>query len=530
MLRITNVKVDVKHDLNDVIETIKELLNIIDVRDVRINNKSIDARNKNNIKYVYSIDFNSDDILDSEIEKYKNLQIVEEYVYPQKIVENFKGLRPVIIGTGPAGMFAGLILAQANLKPIIIERGESVREREKTVYNFFNTANLNVESNVQFGEGGAGTFSDGKLTTNTHNIRIQKVVEELIECGANPEIKYISKPHLGTDELIKIVENIRNKIENLGGKYYFNTKFIDYSTNFNNELSSIKLLDMKKNEIYELETNNLILAIGHSARDTFEMLYNNKLEMSKKPFSMGVRIEHKQDMINKVQYGKYKDILPPAEYKLNVRTSNNRGVYTFCMCPGGVVVPSASEKGRLVVNGMSYSKRDLENANSAVLVNVMPDDLNEHVLSGMYFQREIEEKAFILGGSDYKAPVQMVSDFINNKQSSKIGAVKPSYSIGYKLVNMNNLFPEYITFSLREGLRLLDNKIKGFGSGDAIITGVESRTSSPIRINRDENLNASVKGIIPSGEGAGYAGGIMSAAVDGIRCAEQVIKNILKNS
>ena len=530
MLRITNVKVDVKHDLNDVIETIKELLNITDVSDVRINNKSIDARNKNNIKYVYSIDFNSDDILDAEIENYKNLQVVEEYIYPQKIVENFKGLRPVIIGTGPAGMFAGLILAQANLKPIIIERGESVREREKTVYNFFNTANLNVESNVQFGEGGAGTFSDGKLTTNTHNIRIQKVVEELIECGANPEIKYISKPHLGTDELIKIVENIRNKIENLGGKYYFNTKFIDYTINSDNELSSIKLLDMKKNEIYELETDNLILAIGHSARDTFEMLYKNKLEMSKKPFSMGVRIEHKQDMINKVQYGKYKDILPPAEYKLNARTSNNRGVYTFCMCPGGVVVPSASEKGRLVVNGMSYSKRDLENANSAVLVNIMPDDLNDHVLSGMYFQREIEEKAFILGGSDYKAPVQMVVDFINNKKTKKIGEVKPSYSIGYKLVNMNDLFPEYISSSLREGLRLFDNKIKGFGSGDAIITGVESRTSSPIRINRNENLNASIKGIIPSGEGAGYAGGIMSAAVDGIRCAEQVIENILNNS
>ena len=530
MLRITNIKVDIKHDLNDIIKSVKELLNIKDITEVKISTKSIDARNKNNIKYVYSIDFNTNDIADIDVDKYKNLQIIEEYVYPQKVVENFKGLRPVIIGTGPAGMFAGLILAQANLRPIIIERGEPVREREKTVYNFFNTANLNVESNVQFGEGGAGTFSDGKLTTNTHNIRIQKVVEELIECGADPEIKYISKPHLGTDELIKIVENIRNKIESLGGKYYFNTKFIDYTTDLNNEISSIKLLDMKKNEIYELETNNLILAIGHSARDTFEMLYNNKLDMSKKPFSMGVRIEHKQDMINQAQYGKYKDFLPPAEYKLNVRTSNNRGVYTFCMCPGGVVVPSASEKGRLVVNGMSYSKRDLENANSAVLVNVMPDDLNEHVLSGMYFQREIEEKAFILGGSNYKAPVQMVVDFINNKQSDKIGSVKPSYSIGYKLVNMNNLFPEYITFSLREGLKLLDNKIKGFGSGDAIITGVESRTSSPIRITRDENLNSSVKGLIPSGEGAGYAGGIMSAAVDGIRCAEQVIENILKNN
>ena len=262
MLRITNIKVDIKHDLNDIIKSVKELLNIKDITEVKISTKSIDARNKNNIKYVYSIDFNTNDIADIDVDKYKNLQIIEEYVYPQKVVENFKGLRPVIIGTGPAGMFAGLILAQANLRPIIIERGEPVREREKTVYDFFNTANLNVESNVQFGEGGAGTFSDGKLTTNTHNIRIQKVVEELIECGADPEIKYISKPHLGTDELIKIVENIRNKIERLGGKYYFNTKFIDYTTDLNDEISSIKLLDMKKNEIYELETNNLILAIG----------------------------------------------------------------------------------------------------------------------------------------------------------------------------------------------------------------------------------------------------------------------------
>lgn len=525
MLRITNLKLDINHNMEDIINEIIKNVNTSNIYNVKISSRSIDARKKNDIKYIYSVDFESDKELYDRISSIKNLKIVEEYVYKQEIVENYKGKRPVIIGTGPAGMLAGIILAKAGLKPILIERGKAVKERVEDVYTFFEKAILDEESNVQYGEGGAGTFSDGKLTTNTHNIRINKVIEELILSGAKEEIRYISKPHLGTDELVIIVENIRKRIEELGGEYRFNTKFIDFNEK-NNELKSIVLKNLKTGEEYTLETDYAILAIGHSARDTFELLYNKKINMEKKPFSIGVRVEHKQDMINKSQYGELYNKLPAAEYKLHTMSSNKRGVYTFCMCPGGVVVPSSSEKNRLVVNGMSYSKRDLENANSAVLVNIFPSDLGDHILSGMYFQRELEEKAFILGGNNYKAPVQLVKDYIKNVKSTKIGNVKPSYSIGYNLSNLNEIFPDYVNEALKEGFLVFDRKLKGFANQDAIITAIESRSSSPIRIIRNEEYDSSIKGIIPCGEGAGYAGGIMSAAVDGIRMAEIVIDKI----
>lgn len=527
MLRITNIKMNIEHKFEDLKNEIEKIIKT-KIYDVKITGKSIDARNKKNVKYVYTVDFESDKKIYDEIEKYPNISLVEEYVYEQIFVENYNGKRPVVVGSGPAGMFAALILSIAGLKPIILERGRAVEDREKDVYCFLEKAVLNENSNVQFGEGGAGTFSDGKLTTNTHNIRIKKVIDELIEAGADEKISYISKPHLGTDELIKIVRNIRKKIENLGGEYRFSNKFIDFETK-DGSVRSIKVLDIDKKIEYNILTDYVILAIGHSARDTFSLLKDKNITLSKKTFSVGVRIEHSQEFINKSQYGDFHKYLPPAEYKLNARTSNGRGVYTFCMCPGGVVMPSASEEGKLVVNGMSYSKRDLENANSAVLVNVNPADLPEdNILSGIDFQRKLEEKAFIMGGSNYKAPVQLALDYINNKKSIKLGKVNPSYSIGYTLSNINDLFPNFVNETLREGLLKLNNKIKDFINKDTIITGVETRTSSPIRIDRDEDFNSSIKGLIPSGEGAGYAGGIMSAAVDGIRAAEHLIKQILK--
>ncbi|VWL85660.1 NAD(P)/FAD-dependent oxidoreductase [Oceanivirga miroungae] len=524
MIRITGITVDIDHNEENIKDKIREVLKNrnLKIDKFRISNKAIDARAKLKVpKYIYTVDieFDNEDyyVNDNNIKK-----IIEaEYIIPD--LSWYKGKRPIIVGSGPAGIFAGLILARANLKPIIIERGEKVENRVKDVYNFFETGKLKTESNVQFGEGGAGTFSDGKLTTNTHNDRIKVVVDELIKAGADKEIAYISKPHIGTDVLVDIVKNIRHTIESLGGEYRFNSQFIDYETQ-KNKLKSLKIKQISGN-IYQIDTNHCILALGHSARDTFYMLRDKNMTMSKKIFAVGFRIEHKQSFIDKSQYRAFRFKLPPAEYKLNVR-ANNRGVYTFCMCPGGVVVPSSSEENRLVVNGMSYNARSLENANSAVLVNVNPSDLGEDVLSGVEFQREIEEKAFKLGGSNYHAPVQLVTDYINNRKSTKILDVVPSYSIGYKLANLNEILPEYLNISLREGLSLLNNKLKGFSENGAILTGVESRSSSPIRIDRDEQFNSSVVGIIPCGEGAGYAGGIMSAAVDGIRCAEKIIEMI----
>ena len=564
MIRINNVKMPVKHSENDLKEVVCKLYKIDEkeIKSFEIAGQAIDARKKDNVVFVYAVDIEfyfDENEEKKKFENVKNVKKIEKKPYLVKKIENFveneKMKRPIIVGSGPAGIFAGLVLAEAGLKPIIIEQGRNVDEREKDVYNFFKTGKLNKYSNVQFGEGGAGTFSDGKLNTNTNNFRIQKVYDELILAGANKKINYMSKPHIGTDKLIEIMKKIREKIESLGGEYRFSTKLvkINYEENFekeefeilksgkseiennkvikNGKITSISVQNVSNstNKIYEIPTNIVVLAIGHSARDTFFMLNEENVEMERKTFSVGVRIEHKQSMINFSQYGKFANKLPAAEYKLNVKTNNGRGVYTFCMCPGGVVVPSASEEGRLVVNGMSYSERNLENANSAILVNVFPEDFSgENVLAGVEFQRKLEEKAFELGGKNYKAPVQLFGDFVKNQISTKLGKVKPSYLAGYKFANLNEIFPKFINDSLKEGITLMDKKIKGFASYDAILSGVESRSSSPVKIPRNERFFSNIEGLMPCGEGAGYAGGITSAAVDGIRCAEYVVDYFLE--
>ncbi len=534
MLRITNIKMPVKHTENTLKGVTAKLLdiNIKDFKSFEIAGQAIDARNKGNVVYVYSVDVELDN--EEMLKDMKNVRKIEKQPYQINRIEDFKGKRPVVVGSGPAGIFASLILAESGMKPIIIEQGKNVDERKRDVYTFFKTGKLNRYSNVQFGEGGAGTFSDGKLNTNTNNFRMQKVYDELIKAGAEKKIAYMSKPHVGTDKLIDIMRNIRKKIEGLGGEYRFENKLISLKYE-NNKMTGAVIQDVSEkggDRTYELETDIVILAIGHSSRDTFYMLNEKDVHMERKIFSVGVRIEHRQEMINHSQYGaKFADRLPAAEYKLSAKASNGRGVYTFCMCPGGVVVPAASEVGRVVVNGMSYSKRELENANSAILVNVYPEDFEgEDVMAGVEFQRRLEEKAYELGGGDYKAPVQLFGDFVENRVSRSLGKVKPSYFRGYSFANLNEMFPEYINTALKEGIALMDRKIRGFGSRDAILSAVESRSSSPVKIPRDERYFSNIEGLMPCGEGAGYAGGIMSAAVDGIRCAELALDFLVKKS
>ena len=543
MIRITNIKMDLEHtqeDLKNKVSKILRLKNNIDLNFI-IRKKSIDARDKENIFYTYTIDIEIPN--EKKYLKIKNVSPVSESSiaeYKTEIVSDYNKKSPVVVGFGPSGIFAGLILVEAGLKPVIIERGSEISKRQADVKNFFENKILNTESNVQFGEGGAGTFSDGKLTTNIKDFRIAKVIDEFVKAGAPDEIKYLSKPHIGTDNLVNILQKIRKKIIELGGEILFDTKLIDL--NFENEiLNSITV--QNENYTYEIETENVILALGHSARDTFEMLHNKKIFMTQKPFAVGMRIEHKQSLIDKTQYGKFYKKLPPAEYKLNHRCKNGKGVYTFCMCPGGVVVNASSEKNRLCVNGMSFFKRDSENSNSALLVEVGEKDFaDNNPLSALDFQRKLEEKAFVLGGGNYNAPIQLLKDFINNKKSESLGEIKPSVTTGYTFANLRELFTSEMNDAFLEAIFEMDKKLKGFNCADAILTGVESRSSSPIRILRDENFYCNVssdrclfceakntervKGIIPCGEGAGYAGGIVSASVDGIKCAEMLIKNL----
>ena len=513
MIKITNIKI--KADLSDdeLFEKIykKYKINKNDVTERRIIKKSIDARNKADIFYNYSVELEC-----KNENKIKNVQIVKKEE-PFKIIVNRKSSkRPVIIGAGPAGLFSALTLAQNGIKPIIIEQGKTVDERKKDVEEFQKTGKLNTLSNVQFGEGGAGTFSDGKLTSGIHNPLCKIVLKEFYNFGAPEQILYINKPHIGTDNLINIIRNMRNEIIKLGGEFLFNEKVTDFE--FENSKVTAVICGKR------IETDTVILAIGHSARSTFEKLYEKGVKMEKKNFSIGVRIEHKQSMINKSQYGEITKLkLPPAEYKMAYH-GENRSCYTFCMCPGGTVIASSSEPETIVTNGMSVYARNGENANSAVLVNVTPNDFKgESPLEGIYFQKDLEQKAFKLGGSNYNAPIQRFEDFENNVKSTHIGEIKPTYKPGVTLSNLNEILPDFISKTLVEGIKYFDKSIKGFAHPDAILTGVETRSSSPVQITRNENKQSNIKGLYPCGEGAGYAGGIMSAAVDGIKCAIAVL-------
>ncbi|MDE6188866.1 MAG: FAD-dependent oxidoreductase [Clostridia bacterium] len=488
--------------------------------------KSLDSRNKRQIYYVVSVGVN----VKNENKILANNKSASLFVPPigslDGLIAQVKPLDkpPVVIGAGPAGLFAGLTLAKAGLKPIIIERGKCVEERQKSVDDFIKTSVLDTQSNVQFGEGGAGTFSDGKLNTGTGSDKINVVLRELVKYGAPEQIVYDAKPHIGTDRLVAVVKNIRQDIIALGGSVLFDTQATDIRVK-NGKLASLILRSKDKGDL-TLDCDYCILAIGHSARDTFEML-SSKVAMQQKPFSIGARIEHLQENVDRAQYGDTIR-LPPASYSLSAHLDNGRSCYTFCMCPGGYVMPATSEEGGVVTNGMSYFARDGKNANSALLVGVGPADfVGDNVLAGVEFQRKYERLAYALTGS-YKAPCQRYGDLLNGKITKSSGEVSPTYPLGVEFADLRECLPSYVCESICQAVSIFDRKLKGFAHPDALLTGVESRSSSPVRILRDERGNASIYGLMPCGEGAGYAGGITSASVDGINVALNLIANACK--
>lgn len=528
-LRISNIKISVKvkEDKETFIKKAAEVLKISRkmITGVKIAKKSVDARKKDNVLHIYSIDADIDEKADKKkLLKLKNVSESKSFYYSVKKCSLKK--RPVIVGFGPAGFMAGLVLSMAGARPVIVEQGKSVDERQMDVKAFWEKGVLNPKSNVQFGEGGAGTFSDGKLTTGINDIRVGFVLDEFVKAGAPEEILYLAKPHIGTDKLIEIVKNIRKKIISLGGEVFFNTEMTDFEEK-DGALKSI--ICKRENERIELDTDRLIMAIGHSARKTFKMLYDKKINIEGKAFSVGVRIEHSQEFINKAQYGDFSKYLSAADYKLFTHLKNGRGVYTFCMCPGGFVVGAASEPGGIVTNGMSYYGRNGKNANSALLVGVTSEDFkSESPLAGVEFQRKIERQAFLRGGENYYAPVQKVGDFLKGEKTiikaDSFNNILPTYAPGVYGGDFKEIFPDEVYLSLQEGIKTFDNKIKGFANDNALMTAPETRSSSPVRIVRDNKFMSNVYGIIPCGEGCGYAGGIVSAAVDGVKCAEAVLE------
>ncbi|MBN2540227.1 MAG: hypothetical protein JXB08_01745 [Bacilli bacterium] len=526
MIRINNLRLE----LDDATTKEQEKTNLIrlvvlkyhikeqQIKSFRIFKKAIDARH-NHVRFIYNVDLECANE-QRLIKRYNDISVTPDLTYKEVPVGNQPlPFRPIIIGFGPAGIFAALILARRGYRPLVLERGLDVDNRQVKWDEFLEKRVFQEEGSILFGEGGAGTFSDGKLTTLVNDKRSRLILETLVEAGANPEILYLNKPHVGTDVLRGVVKNIREKIRALGGEIRFGAKVTNFQIQ-NNQITQVIV-----NETEAINASIVLMAIGHSARDTFEMLHENSLTIQPKPFSVGVRIEHPQELINKSQYGRFWNhtALGAADYKLSYHAKNGRTAYSFCMCPGGQVVASISEANTVVTNGMSYSARADLNANSALLVNVTPNDYpSNHPLAGMYFQREIERKAFDLGRKNYDAPSMTVGDFLNRDPSNKM-SIQPTYKPGVINADLHKILPQYVTDTLQEALPYFETRIKGFSMDEAILTGPETRSSSPIRILRNDSHESNIQGLYPMGEGAGYAGGIMSSAIDGIKTAENII-------
>jgi len=527
MIRIRQIKIEVEKDTKEELaQKISHILRINPSKiEFNITKKSLDARKKEQLIYVYEVDVkvkNEKKVLKEA--KSKDIFLVKNETYKFVKLGNDKlSTNPIIVGSGPSGLFCAYMLAEKGYHPIIIERGSSIEDRVKIVEEFWNTGKLDKNTNVQFGEGGAGTFSDGKLNTLVHDkqFRGKKVFEIFIENGAPEEIMYINKPHIGTDLLRNIIINIRNKIIERGGIFKYNTCL----TNLIIKDNKLEMIEINHKE--KIPCNLLVLAIGHSARDTLLMLKEKKIKMNPKPFAIGVRMQHPQEMINESQYGKKYKYLPPCSYKITYQTKKNRGVYSFCMCPGGYVVNASSEEGYLVVNGMSNHKRDTGAANSAIVVTITPEDFGENILDGINFQRNLEKLAYQKGNG--KIPLQLYKDFCENKKSTKLGRISPITKGYYSFSNLNEILPDYTVESIKEAIPYFGKKIKGFDRDDALLFGIESRTSSPVRIERNEYLESNIKGIYPCGEGSGYAGGITTAAIDGIKVAEEIASRYQPN-
>lgn len=512
MKRVNGIKLRIGESETTLISKVSKIerVPISSVKSLKIVKKSLDARDKSNIFFLYNVDYS----LTEEREQ-------------ERIYQQVRSGNAVVVGSGPCGLFCALYLARSGVKVTLLERGSCVEERQKITNTFYTTGELNTECNVQFGEGGAGTFSDGKLNTQVNNDRIKIVLDDFVCFGAPQEIAYLAKPHIGSDNLPKVIKNIRNEIIRLGGNVIFNAKLTDLII----KKGAVEGVIYQKDGFqHKIDTNKVVLAVGHSARDTFEMLNSHGVMMESKDFAVGFRIEHSQDFIGLSQYGKQYKLLPTAEYKL-VSHAGERDVFTFCMCPGGYVMPATSEENAVVTNGMSEFARDGLNANSALVCKVTRADFNgDDALSGVRFQRMLERKAYMAGGGGYKAPVQLVKDFINKKESFSFDGVHPTYKLGTEFYPLHEFFEKSFTNSLISATIDMSKKIKGFAENGALFTGVESRTSSPLRILRGENLQSvNTIGLYPAGEGAGYAGGITSAAADGIKVANAIINDLLNN-